>query len=67
LRKGLAVGYWQAPEGERLEGLADRGLQAVAKLQRYLRSPQAKLNAERRYRKPPNGSNDPNVTNGAND
>ena len=66
LKKGLAVGYWQAPECERLEVLADRGLQAVAKLQRYLRSSQAKLNAARRYRKLPNASNDPNDPNDPN-
>jgi len=50
--------------------LADRGLQAVAKLQRYLRSSQAKLNATRRYRKlpnDPNASNDPNDPNNPND
>ncbi len=58
LKKGLAIGYWQAPECERLELLADRGLQAVAKLQRYLRSPQAKRNAARRYRSRTNVSND---------
>jgi four helix bundle protein len=58
LKKGLAVGYWQPSEFERLDVLADRGLQAVAKFQRYLRSQQAKRNAEQRYRKPPN---DPNV------
>jgi hypothetical protein len=47
LKKGLAIGYWQPPEFERLDVLADRGLQAVAKLQRYLRSQQAQRNAER--------------------
>ena len=50
LKKGLAVGYWQQEEFDRLDSLANRGLQAVAKLQRYLRSPDAKRNAARRYR-----------------
>ena len=52
LKKGLAVGYWTAEEFQRLDKLADRGLQAVAKFQRYLRSPAAKRNAAQRYRKP---------------
>jgi four helix bundle protein len=81
LKKGLSVGYWTQDEFQRLDTLANRGLQTVARLQRYLRSPQAKRNAARRYQKPrrrraendpndPNGSNDPNVTNvpnGSND
>jgi four helix bundle protein len=50
LRKGLAVGYWPLNEYERLDALAIRGIQAVARLQRYLRSPQARRNAARRYR-----------------
>ena len=50
LIKGLDVGYWSEDEFDRLTGLADRGIQAVAKLQRYLRSPRAKRNARRRYR-----------------
>ncbi len=50
LLKGLAVGYWGKEEFDQLDALADRGLQAVAKFQRYLRSPQAKRNAARRYR-----------------
>lgn len=50
LRKGLAVGYWSLAEFERLDALAVRGLQAMAKLQRYLRSPQAKRHVARRYR-----------------
>ena len=49
LKKGLAIGYFQVEDAERLERLADRGLQAVAKFQRYLRSPDAKRNAARRY------------------
>jgi four helix bundle protein len=58
LRKGLEVGYWKQADFERLDSLAIRGLQAVAKLQRYLRSPVAKRNAQCRYRR--NDSNDPN-------
>lgn len=49
LRKGLDVSYWPQEEFERLNGLAERSLQALAKFQRYLRSDQAKRNAERRY------------------
>ena len=51
----------------RLDALANRGIQAVAKFQRYLRSPRAKQNAARRYRpqnvnvtNDPNDPNDPN-------
>lgn len=50
LIKGLDVGYWKQEEFDRLDQLANRGIQAVAKLQRYLRSPRAKRNAKRRYR-----------------
>jgi four helix bundle protein len=74
LKKGLAVGYWSEDEFKRLDKLADRGLQAVAKFQRYLRSPQARRNAAaNRYRKrrraknDPNDSNDPNAKNDPND
>jgi four helix bundle protein len=49
LKKGLDVDHWSREEFDRLNGLADRGLQALAKFQRYLRSEQAKRNAERRY------------------
>ena len=49
LRKGLACGYFSADDFGRLDRLATRGLQAVASFQRYLRSPQAKRNAARRY------------------
>ena len=69
LKKGLSVGYWTQDEFRRLDTLANRGLQTVARLQRYLRSPQAKCNAARRYRKPrrsQNDPNDPNVANGSN-
>ena len=50
LIKGLETEYWPQEEFERLSSLADRGIQAVAKLQRYLRSPKAQRNARRRYR-----------------
>jgi len=50
LKKGLAAGYWGPAEHARLDALANRGLQAVARFQRYLRSPAAKRNAARRYR-----------------
>ncbi len=50
LQKGRAIGYWTPDEFDRLDALAIRGIQAVAKLQRYLRSPQAKRNAKRRER-----------------
>ena len=68
LRKGLSVGYWTEDECSRLNTLATRGLQAVAKFQRYLRSPRAKRNAARRYTRrrqnDPNANvNDPNVNN----
>ena len=60
------------------DSLADRGIQAVAKFQRYLRSPEAKRNAARRYRrkwtpktenapKEKNASSGPNDQNGSND
>jgi four helix bundle protein len=58
LRKGLAAGYWGPEDHARLEALATRGLQAVAKFQRYLRSPAAKRNAARRYQR---RKNDPNA------
>ncbi len=63
LRKGLVAGYWTAEEYEELDSLATRGLQAVAKFQRYLRSPMAKRNAAGRYRErnDPNDPNDPNA------
>jgi four helix bundle protein len=48
LRKGLAVGYVSEAEFKRLNDLTERGLQALAKLQRYLRSDEAKRNARRR-------------------
>jgi four helix bundle protein len=71
LKKGLAVGYFKADDAVRLDRLANRGIQAVAKFQRYLRSPEAKRNAARRYRrkwapKSENAPNDPNVPNDPN-
>ena len=59
LRKGLEAGYWSEEDFNRLDQLATRGLQAVAKFQRYLRSPAAKRNAAQRYRR--NDPNGPNV------
>jgi len=47
LKKGLAVGYWNEKEFKRLDALATRAIQAIAKFQRYLRSPKAKRNADR--------------------
>jgi four helix bundle protein len=75
LRKGLTCGYFSPDHFEALDRLAVRGLQAVAKFQRYLRSPAAKRNAARRYQRPytapreqlPSASNDSNDSNGSND
>ncbi len=47
LRKGVDVGYFQVDEHAGLDLLADRTVQAIAKFQRYLRSPQAASNAVR--------------------
>jgi four helix bundle protein len=49
LIKGRAIGYLTEAEFERLDALSTRGLQALSKLQRYLRSADARRNA-RRYR-----------------
>ena len=51
LKKGFDVGYWNQEEYTRLQSLANRAVQAIAKFQRYLRSPKAKANAARRYRR----------------
>ena len=75
LRKGLACGYFTAEQFDALEKLAVRGLQALAKFQRYLRSPAAQRNAGRRYQRPytapcPKPANAPNLSskgNGPND
>jgi hypothetical protein len=40
LKKGLAVGYWNQEEFDRLDALAVRGLQALAAFERHLRPPQ---------------------------
>ncbi len=58
LKKGLAIGYWSEDEFGRLDTLADRGIQAVATFQRYLRSSHVKRNAARRYTR--SRQNDPN-------
>jgi 23S rRNA-intervening sequence protein len=69
LKKGLAVGCWKENEFTRLDGLATRATQSIAKLQRYLRSPHAKRNADR-YR-PQGLSESPkenqSTTNGSNE
>jgi hypothetical protein len=57
------VGYWQQEEFGRLDKLADRGIQAVAKLQRYLRSARAKRNAEHYRNRTLNLPNDPDDPN----
>jgi len=66
LLKGHAVGLLSDEDFERLVSLSARGLQALARFQRYLRSPAATRNARRRYRKS-NDSNDSNDSNGSND
>ena len=82
LRKGHATRYLSDEQFAALDKLSVRGLQALARLRRYLRSPEAKRNAERnrlRRRRPPhppnvpnvpnvpNGPNAPNASNGPND
>ena len=69
LKKGLAVGYFKADDAVRLDRLANRGIQAVAKFQRYLRSPEAKRNAARRHRHKwtPKLENVSNARNASND
>ena len=52
LRKGLGSGYFTVEQFDGLEKLAVRGLQALAKFQRYLRSPSAQRQAGRRYQRP---------------
>jgi len=52
LQTALTAGWIARSEFDRLYSLTNRGLQAVARFQRYLRSPQAKANARRfRYSK----------------
>jgi four helix bundle protein len=69
LLKARAVGYVTEAEFNRLHSLTVRGLQALARFQRYLRSPEAKRNAEGRHkrRRRKNGPNVPNVPNDPND
>lgn len=67
LRKGLAIGYISRSDFERLDALADHGLQALAKCQRYLRSPEAKRNAQRRGGPARPGTTNPNNPNNPND
>ena len=50
LRKGFIVGYLKEDEYRQLDQLATRAIQAVARFQRYLRSPQARANAALRYK-----------------
>jgi four helix bundle protein len=47
LKKGLDVGYWDEDEFARLNRLATRAVQSIARFQRYLRSSQARKNAIR--------------------
>jgi four helix bundle protein len=69
LLKGRRVGLLDESEFQRLSSLCERGLQALARLQRYLRSPQARKNANRRYKsnRRQNASNSPNASNAPND
>ena len=69
LMKAHSVGYLKDDEFRRLNHLVERGLQALARFQRYLRSPRWKRNAERRYGPANWKKNDPNenVTNDPND
>ena len=65
LKKGHAVGYLTDEEFERLDRLVVRGLQVLARFQRYLRSPIARRNAQRRrHRRSPHENrtqNEPNA------
>ena len=47
LASGVDRRYWSAAEADTADRLANRALKALSGLQRYLRSPQAKRNAER--------------------
>ena len=68
LKKGHAVQYLSDERFAHLDKLSVRGLQALARLRRYLRTPEAKRNAERhRLRKQNRKSNTPNVSNLRND
>jgi four helix bundle protein len=48
LRKGRDINYLTPEQFAHLDQLAERGLQALARFQRYLRSPQARRNAQQR-------------------
>jgi len=61
--KGRSNGYFTTEQYIGLHGLAIRCLQAVARLQRYLRSPEARRNAARRRHQRPHVANNPNVPN----
>ena len=64
LRKGHAVRYLSDEQFASLDLLSLRGLQALARLRRYLRSPEAKRNADRnRSRRSGHRPNDSNVPN----
>jgi four helix bundle protein len=52
IRQGLACGYFDAEQFDRLDKLAVCALQAVTRFQRFLRSPDAKRNVGRRYQRP---------------
>jgi hypothetical protein len=47
LESGVERGYWSAAEVDSADRLANRAMKALSGLQRYLRSPQAKRNADR--------------------
>jgi four helix bundle protein len=57
LKTARSAGYISAQDFDRLDALVRRGLQAVAKFQRYLRSDEARRNAKRaRYSRRPRRS-----------
>jgi four helix bundle protein len=47
LESGVERGYWSAADADSADRLANRAMKALSGLQRYLRSPQAKRNADR--------------------
>jgi four helix bundle protein len=67
LKTAHAARYLSDDEFAALDALAIRGLQALAKLQRYLRSPEAKRNAERWRHKKQRASHSKNDSNDSND
>lgn len=67
VRKGRDLGYFTQEQFNELDSLAARGLQALAKFQRYLRTPQARRNAEQnRYRHSRNDTTRKNDANAPN-